>query len=128
MLRWIDQDINDPDLKSVIKDSVSSTCASWTNGFYVINQLKGHKDFIRLVCTFTAYPLILAIRCVRFDERNLAVSSGVDRTVRVWDLKTGACLHTLEGHTSEVDSVDFAGDTIASGAFDSTIRYSSRRI
>lgn len=37
------------------------------------------------------------------DVRNDTVVSGsTDRTVRIWDLKTGRCTHTFEGHTSTV--------------------------
>ena len=61
MLRWIDRDINDPDLKSVVKDSLSSARASWTNGFYVINQLKGHKDFIRFAHFLSSILLSLQL-------------------------------------------------------------------
>ncbi len=31
-----------------------------------------------------------------------AIGAGFDRCVRVWDLETGACLHTLAGHTGAV--------------------------
>ena len=32
-----------------------------------------------------------------------AVSSGNDRTVRVWDLEAGTAVHTLTGHAERVD-------------------------
>jgi WD40 repeat protein len=57
---------------------------NWENGSYSIKALTGHKDFIR---------------CVRFDKTHRAVSSGVDRMVCVWDLKTGECIKTMKGHT-----------------------------
>jgi WD40 repeat protein len=51
-------------------------------------------------------------------------SASHDKTVRVWDAKTGQPLHTLEGHTSSVSSVAFSadGDRLASASHDRTVR------
>ena len=51
-------------------------------------------------------------------------SGSVDRTVRLWDVETGACVKTLEGHGREVWSVCFSPDgrRLASGSGDSTVR------
>jgi WD40 repeat protein len=76
-LRWSDVRLDVICLSLVRLDN-------WENGSYSIKALTGHRDFIR---------------CVRFDKNHRAVSSGVDRTVCVWDLKTGACLQTMKGHT-----------------------------
>ncbi|KAL2202130.1 WD40 repeat-like protein [Sarocladium strictum] len=51
------------------------------------------------------------------------VSGGCDRDVRVWDLQTGACLHTLRGHTSTVRCLKMADENTAiSGSRDTTLR------
>ncbi|KAF5138584.1 F-box/WD repeat-containing protein 7 [Metarhizium brunneum] len=51
------------------------------------------------------------------------VSGGCDRDVRVWDLKTGACLHILRGHTSTVRCLKMAdANTAISGSRDTTLR------
>ncbi|CAG9944597.1 unnamed protein product [Clonostachys rosea f. rosea IK726] len=51
------------------------------------------------------------------------VSGGCDRDVRVWNLKTGACLHTLRGHTSTVRCLKMADENTAiSGSRDTTLR------
>jgi WD40 repeat protein len=42
----------------------------------------------------------------------------------VWDVQTGQCQHTLEGHLGEVNSVVFSpdGSRVASGSYDNTVR------
>ena len=53
-----------------------------------------------------------------------AVTGSFDKTVRVWDLKTGACLKTLMGHTGSVWSVSVTPDgrRAVSGSEDETVR------
>jgi F-box and WD-40 domain protein CDC4 len=46
----------------------------------------------------------------------------MDGTVRIWDLKTGACVHTLTGHTSLVGLLALSPHTLVSGAADATMR------
>jgi WD40 repeat protein len=53
-----------------------------------------------------------------------ALSASSDYTLRVWDLRSGACLSTLEGHTDSVLSVSATPDgrRAVSGSFDKTLR------
>jgi WD40 repeat protein len=53
-----------------------------------------------------------------------AVSGSVDGTVRVWDMATGALLHTLTGHRGEVGAVAVSvdGRRAVSGGDDGTVR------
>ena len=45
-------------------------------------------------------------------------------TRRVWDLETGECRQTLEGHSGQVSSVGITPDgrTAISGSWDKTVR------
>ncbi|KAK3682648.1 WD40-repeat-containing domain protein [Podospora appendiculata] len=54
---------------------------------------------------------------------DILVSGGCDRDVRVWDLTTGNCLHTLRGHTSTVRCLKMSdANTAISGSRDTTLR------
>jgi WD40 repeat protein len=52
------------------------------------------------------------------------VSGSEDRTLRIWDMGTGKCLITMEGHISGVSCVQFSRDSkkVASGSHDQTVR------
>ena len=46
----------------------------------------------------------LCCRCVQFDGKRV-VSGSYDYTVKVWNVETAECLHTLAGHTNRVYSL-----------------------
>lgn len=53
-----------------------------------------------------------------------AVSSGYDRTLRVWDLETGECIRVLEGHTKWIEDMQVTpdGKWAVSGGEDTLLR------
>ena len=52
------------------------------------------------------------------------VSASLDKTIKIWDVKSGICLKTLEGHTEEIEYATFSpdGKEIVSASRDKTIK------
>ena len=66
-----------------------------------------------------------AVTSVAFSADGKRIASGsYDRTVRVWDARTGQEALTLKGHADPVTSVAFSADgkRIVSGSTDQTVR------
>jgi hypothetical protein len=62
--------------------------------------------------------------CLSADSR-WALSGGSDKTLRLWEVATGRCLRTFEGHTFAVTSVCLSADGrwALSGSGDKTLRH-----
>ncbi len=76
-------------------------------------------------CLFTLEGHTDMVESVRYSPNGKKLVSGSwDRTVKIWDAKTGKCLNTLKESTDIVETVCFSpqGDKIASGSKDKTIR------
>ena len=72
--------------------------------------------------TLTGHTWAASSVAVSADGR-VAVCDGGDKTVRVWDPSSGACLQTLSGHTEYVRSVAVSADgRVAASADDETVR------
>ena len=72
--------------------------------------LKGHSGIVHSVCFSPNGQRI--------------VSGGQDKTLKVWDSKTGQEMLTLKGHSGSVTSVSFSpdGKRIVSGSLDGTVK------
>uniref|UniRef100_A0A4W5KYM6 Uncharacterized protein n=2 Tax=Salmonidae TaxID=8015 RepID=A0A4W5KYM6_9TELE len=58
-------------------------------------------------------------------KNNILVSGNADSTVRVWDIRTGQCLHTLQGphkHQSAVTCLQFSRSLVVSSSDDGTVK------
>lgn len=84
------------------------------------NLLYGKKSAIHQQHTILSGHTAVAFSA---DGRILA-SSSADCHVKLWNIDTGQCLQTLQGHTSAVQSVAFnpTGQVLASCSQDQTIR------
>ena len=63
------------------------------------------------------------VKCVAATGDGLCVSGSNDKTLRVWDTRTGKCLRVMEGHTDWVRCIAAIGDSMCvSGSDDGTLR------
>ena len=73
-------------------------------------RLTGHTDYVS---------------CFAVDNKNNYLFSGSDdRTIKIWNLKTGKCEKTLHGHTGKVSclAIDKVNNLLFSGSMDRTIK------
>eukprot|EP00408_Alexandrium_pacificum_P004821 CAMPEP_0171236280 /NCGR_PEP_ID=MMETSP0790-20130122/42373_1 /TAXON_ID=2925 /ORGANISM="Alexandrium catenella, Strain OF101" /LENGTH=122 /DNA_ID=CAMNT_0011702603 /DNA_START=82 /DNA_END=447 /DNA_ORIENTATION=- len=63
---------------------------------YARRSLSGHSEPVACV--------------VLSSDGQFALSASWDSTLRLWDLNTGACVRTFQGHGKDVNSVAFSGD------------------
>lgn len=54
---------------------------------------------------------------------NWITLQGCDRKALIWDMRTGQCVQTFDGHESDINTVKFhpSGDAIATGSDDATV-------
>ncbi|XP_046575724.1 uncharacterized protein LOC124283744 [Haliotis rubra] len=60
------------------------------------------------------------ILCLQFDNRRL-VTGGLDRSIRVWDIRSGRSLHKFYGPKGGVRCLQFDDDILVTGSWDMVI-------
>ncbi|XP_078672198.1 uncharacterized protein LOC144911759 [Branchiostoma floridae x Branchiostoma belcheri] len=70
-----------------------------------VRKLQGHMD---------------SVQCLALDKRRLMTGS-MDRTVRVWDIRSGRSIRKLYGHKGGIRSIHFNQTKICTGSWDMSI-------
>lgn len=76
------------------------------NGIYRSLDFNEHDDF---VCSLLI-----------FDGKLISCSS--DATIKIWNMETGECLNTLEGHTDQITAITVVSGMLFSFSSDQTIK------
>jgi WD40 repeat protein len=82
---------------------------NWLKGKYHIRHvLHGHN------------PATGHVRCLRF-RNDLLVTGSSDKTAKVWDMRTGKCRHTIEGHRSWINALRWNEQYLVLGGGDAVL-------
>lgn len=85
---------------------------NWANGRCKVTDMSGHTHNVLSVCAY----------------KNYVATGSLDRTIKIWDAKSGTLLLTFQGHTRGIWSLRFLSSSILiSGSYDKTIRLWSLR-
>lgn len=59
------------------------------------------------------------------ETGNTFASGSCDKMVLIWDMRTGQCVQSFEGHQSDINSVKYhpSGDAVATGSDDATVGF-----
>ncbi|XP_070576940.1 uncharacterized protein [Ptychodera flava] len=79
--------------------------AGMVKGVKRVRKLQGHMD---------------CVHCIAFDNRRI-VSGSLDRTIRVWDIRSGRSIRKMYGHKGGIRCIQFDNDRIISGSWDMTL-------
>ncbi|ODV74641.1 ubiquitin-binding SDF ubiquitin ligase complex subunit MET30 [Cyberlindnera jadinii NRRL Y-1542] len=79
---------------------------NWRKGIYTTKQFVGHTD---------------GVLTLKYDYKYLFTGS-YDKTVKIWDVKTGALIRSLESHTQGVKTLAFDEQKLITGSLDNTIK------
>ncbi|ESO89189.1 hypothetical protein LOTGIDRAFT_154278 [Lottia gigantea] len=102
----------DPVWKDIYRDNMYLRF-NWDSGICHTVDLKGHTENVLSVI---------------FDKKRV-VSGSLDKTIKVWSIKSGDLLNTLKGHTKGVWCLNFFTDNLlVSGSYDCTIKIWNLRL
>ncbi|XP_022089096.1 uncharacterized protein LOC110978414 isoform X2 [Acanthaster planci] len=77
----------------------------WVKPIKRVRRLQGHTD---------------AVFCLMFDKCRILTGS-MDRTIRVWDIRSGRSIRKIYGHKGGIRCLQFDDTRIVSGSWDMTV-------
>lgn len=99
---------------------------------YIINmqqQVEAQNLYFKPLQPYTLIMTLeghgAAVNAIQILDGQIVSASG-DRSVKVWDVRTGACSRTFSGHSKGIACVQFDGRRIVSGSSDETVRIFDR--
>ncbi|SPO23689.1 uncharacterized protein UTRI_03783_B [Ustilago trichophora] len=106
-------------VRTASSTSTGETAATTSNGIRAKKLFEPTKRFLRGHQD--------SVYCIRQDDgvgtgtAGKLVSGSRDRTIRVWDVETGACKHILKGHTASVLSLQYDDQILVSVSSDGQV-------
>jgi len=99
----------------------SSIWRNWRDRFGFIPSISLPKGSITI--PLLTISMACSVKSISFSPDGNQIVSGSNKSVQVWDAKTGEQLKKLQGHTRSVNSVRFSpdGNQIVSGSSDKSV-------
>ncbi|KAK3363996.1 beta transducin-like protein HET-D2Y [Lasiosphaeria hispida] len=125
-----------PNSNLIASGSDDKTVKIWNAATGACTQtLEGHSSYVRSIMFSPDSKLMVSgsVNCIMFSPNsNLIASGSDDKTVKIWNAATGACMQTLKGHSSYINSghssyiisISFSPDSklMASRSYDKTVK------
>jgi WD40 repeat protein len=89
---------------------------------YPSDTLQQQKPNMNYACVKGLEQNIVSVLHVAQFDGVHVVSGSLDTSIRVWEVETGACRHTLMGHQSLTSGMELRNNILVSGNADSTVK------
>ncbi|KAG8217216.1 WD40-repeat-containing domain protein [Butyriboletus roseoflavus] len=110
-----------------IKTDLKKVAVAYQNAVVKIFDIETGKEVSRLAtdATYDGTPAAQVNRLVSHPTMSFIVTAHEDKFIRIFDIITGQCTHTMPAHLDGVTSlsIDAAGFSLVSGSHDCSIRF-----
>ncbi|KIJ60605.1 hypothetical protein HYDPIDRAFT_170086 [Hydnomerulius pinastri MD-312] len=110
-----------------IKADLKKVAVAYQNAVVKVFDIETGKEVSRLAtdATYDGTPATQVNRIVSHPTMTFLVTAHEDKFIRIFDIITGQCTHTMPAHLDGVTSlsIDAAGFSLVSGSHDCSIRF-----